>query len=199
MTNSPLEQVQALNAIMAANGDGDLKIWATEYGNATTPVFGVSETIQANFLEDFLIAWSKLPFAGPAFVYSAQDLVTGALNHEGNFGLFTDDGTPEQAAEVLANLIAANAHGTLPDYTAPLLPDAEVVYLQLATMVAGVINQGLIIPNAIIAAIYQELPGPLQQAFTALSDFITATTTQFLEATKPLVVDTISALLDLGL
>lgn len=199
VTNSPLEQVQALNAIMAANGDGDLKIRATEYGNATTPVFGVSETVQANFLEDFLIAWSKLPFAGPAFIYSTQDLATGALNHEGNFGLFTDDGIPKPAAEVLANLITANANGALPDYTAPLLPDAEVVYLQLATMVAGVINQGLIIPNAIFAAIYEVLPEPLQQAFTAASDFITATTTQFLEATKPMVVDTISVLLDLGL
>ncbi len=66
-------------------------------------------------------------------------------------------------------------------------------------MVAGVINQGLIIPNAIVAAIHQVLPEPLQQAFTALSDFITATTTQFLEATKPLALDAISALLDLGL
>lgn len=199
VTNSPLEQVEALNAIMAANGDGDLKIWATEYGNPTTPVFGVDETVQANFLEDFLIAWSKLPFAGPAYVYSAQDLATGMLNHEANFGLFNDDGTPKLAAEVLASLIAANANGTLPDYTAPPLPEVEVVYLQLMSMVAGVINQVLVIPNAIIQAIYQELPEPLQQAFTAVTDFITATTTQFLEATRPLAEDAIGVLLGLGL
>lgn len=198
VTNSPLDQVLALNAIMAANGDGALKIWATEYGHPTTPVFGVSETVQASFLEDFLIAWSKLPFAGPAFVYSAQDVATGMLNHEANFGLFTDDGTPKPAAEVLANLIAASANGALPDYTAPPLPEAEAVYIQLASLVSGVINQSLIIPNALMGALYQVLPEPLQQAFTALSDFITAATTQFLEATKPLVVDTISLLLDLG-
>ena len=198
VTNSPLEQVLALNAIMTANGDGDLKIWATEYGNPTTPVFGVSQTGQADFLEDFLIAWSKLPFAGPAFVYSSQDLVTGILNHEGNFGLFTDDGTPKLAAEVLASLISANANGTLPDFTAELLPRAEVVYIQLASMVAGVLNQVLIIPNAIFQAFYLELPEPVQQAFTAVSDFFTATTTDFLEATKPLALEAINALLDLG-
>jgi hypothetical protein len=198
VTNSPWEQVQALNAIMAANGDGDLKIWATEYGNATTPVFGVSEDVQANFLEDFLVAWSKLPFAGPAFIYSGQDVATGMLNHEANFGLFTDDGTPKLAAEVLAALIAAKDSGALPDYSAPLLPEAEVVYLQLASIAAGLINQALIIPNAIFEAFYQVLPEPLQQAFTAVSDFITASTTEFLEATKPLALDAIGVLLDLG-
>ncbi|MGV0625306.1 cellulase family glycosylhydrolase [Mycolicibacter minnesotensis] len=198
VTNSPLEQVLALAAIMAANGDDDLSIWATEYGNATTPVFGVDESVQATFLQDFLIGWSKLPFAGPAFIYSTQDLATGMLNHEANFGLFTDDGTAKLAAEVLAALIAAKDNGALPDYTAPLLPDAEVVYLQLAAMAAGVINQALIIPNAIFAAIYQVLPEPLQQAFTAVSDFITAATTEFLEATKPLALDAISVVLDLG-
>jgi hypothetical protein len=198
VTNSPWEQVQALNAIMAANGDGDLKIWATEYGNATTPVFGVSETVQANFLEDFLVAWSKLPFAGPAFIYSGQDVATGMLNHEGNFGLFTDDGTPKLAAEVLAALIAAKDSGALPDYSAPLLPEAEVVYLQLASIASGLINQALIIPNAIFEAFYQVLPEPLQQVFTAVSDFITAATTDFLEATKPLALDAIGVLLDLG-
>lgn len=198
VTNSPLDQVLALNAIMAANGDGDLKIWATEYGLPTTPVFGVSEAVQASFLEDFLIAWSKLPFTGPAFVYSAQDVATGMLNHEANFGLFTDDGTPKPAAEVLANLIAASANGVLPDYTAPPLPEAEAIYIQLASLVSGLINQSLIIPNVLMGAIYEVLPEPLQQAFTALSDFITAATTEFLEATKPLVVDTISILLDLG-
>lgn len=199
VTNSPLEQVEALNAIMTANGDGDLKIWATEYGNPTTPVFGVSDTVQANFLEDFLVAWSKLPFAGPAYVYTAQDLATGMLNHEANFGIFTDDGTPKLATDVMANLIAADAGGTLPDYTAPLLPEAEVVYLQLMTMVAGVINQALVIPNAIVAAIYQQLPESLQQAFTAFSDFMTAGLTQFLEDTKPFIEDSISVLLGLGL
>ncbi|BBY32435.1 hypothetical protein BST33_07530 [Mycolicibacter minnesotensis] len=198
LTNSPWEQVQALNAIMAANGDGDLKIWATEYGNATTPVFGVSETVQANFLEDFLVAWSKLPFAGPAFIYSGQDVATGMLNHEANFGLFTDDGTPKSAAEVLAALIAARDSGALPDYSAPLLPEAEVVYLQLASIASGLINQALIIPNAIFEAFYHVLPEPLQQVFTAVSDFITAATTDFLEATKPLALDAITVLLDLG-
>lgn len=198
VTNSPWEQLQALNAIMAANGDGDLKIWATEYGNPTTPVFGVSETVQANFLEDFLVAWSKLPFTGPAFIYSGQDITTGMLNHEANFGLFTDDGTPKSAAEVLAALIAAKDNGALPDYSAPLLPQAEAVYLQLASIATGLINQALIIPNAIIEAFYHVLPEPLQEAFTAVSDFVTAATTEFLEATKPLALDAISVLLDLG-
>lgn len=198
LTNSPWEQVHALNAIMAANGDGDLKIWATEYGNPTTPVFGVSETVQASFLEDFLVAWSKLSFSGPAFIYSGQDVATGMLNHEANFGLFTDDGTPKSAAEVLAGLIAAKDNGALPDYSAPLLPEAEEAYIQLASIAAGLINQALIIPNAIVAALYEVLPEPLQQVFTAVSDFITAATTEFLEATKPLALDAISVLLDLG-
>lgn len=199
ITDAPMEQLQALHAIMTANGDGNLKIWATEYGNATTPVIGVSQTVQAQFLEDFLVGWSKLAYTGPAFIHTAQDSATGALNPENNFGLFTDDGTPKLAAQMLATLIADKANGTLPDYTAPLMPVADSIYLQLASLASFVISQILHVPMSIGSAIYPQLPEPVAQVITGISDVSTEFMTAVLQATKPLIEEPINILVSLGL
>uniref|UniRef100_UPI0026EB7FEA cellulase family glycosylhydrolase n=1 Tax=Mycolicibacterium bacteremicum TaxID=564198 RepID=UPI0026EB7FEA len=185
--NAPLDQVRKLYELMVANGDGDKQIWATEYGTPTTPGWGVTQKEQAALLRDFLTAWSKLPYAGPAFVYTSEDAKTGILNHEFNFGLFTSDGRPKPAAQVLAELIAASGLGDLPDYTAPRMSAARDLYLQLASIGFGLVNQALILPNAAIAVVYNLMPGPLRKAFTAVANAVSAVVAQVAIAVTPVM------------
>lgn len=197
--NSALQQIQALYAVMVANGDGALKIWGTEYGNATVPVIGITKAEQAQYLQDFITAWTKLPFTGPAFVYTAQDLATGMLNAEANYGLFNSDGTPKQAALVLAKLLAElDATGVLPHYSAPTMSVARDVFLQVASVGFGLANTALIIPNAIIAAAYQQMPDSAKKAFTAVATYVSARFTDMIAAIAPFVQAGIGSSLDMG-
>ena len=185
--NTPLEQVKALYELMVANGDADKKIWATEYGTATTPGWGVTQAEQAALLRDFLTAWSRLPYTGPAFVYTSQDAQSGILNHEFNFGLFTSNGRPKLAAHVLADLIAQAGLGELPDYTAPRMSAARDLYLQLASVGFGLANQAMVIPNAAIAVIYSLMPDPVRRAFTAVANAVSAVVAQVAIAATPVM------------
>lgn len=153
--DSPLEQALALRALMSANGDEDLKLWATEYGVPTTPFFGLSQEQQAAFMADFISAWQNFDGAGPAFLYSGHDLSTGEWDNEANFGLFTSNWTPKQAVAVLSAMIADLEDGTLdnPIY-AQRLPFAQSLFIQVASTALGLINTALIIPRAIGQAVY---------------------------------------------
>ncbi|AQA07031.1 hypothetical protein BVC93_31560 (plasmid) [Mycobacterium sp. MS1601] len=195
VNNSPLEQVTALYALMVANGDAHKKIWATEYGTPTTPGWGVTQTEQAALLRDFVTAWSRLSFAGPAFVYSAQDLNTGILNHEFNFGLFTSNGKPKLAAQVLAELIAAGALGELPEYTAPRMSMARDVYLQLASIGFGLANQAMLIPHLAVAAVYNMMPAPMQRAFSTVAALVSRVAAEAMTAIAPAAQSGIESLL----
>lgn len=198
IANSPLEQVRQLYALMVANGDGDLKIWATEYGNATTPGWGVTQTEQAALMRDFITAWSRLSYSGPAFVYTAQDLATGILNHELNFGLFTSSGNAKLAAQVIAQLIAQSALGELPDYTAPKMTLARELYLQLASVGFGLANQALVIPNAVIALAYDHMPAVVRRAFQAVSKVVSQVAAAVVTAAAPVVQSAIASLLSMA-
>lgn len=195
INNSPLEQVTALYALMVANGDAHKKIWATEYGTPTTPGWGVTQIEQAALLRDFVTAWSRLSFAGPAFVYSAQDLNTGILNHEFNFGLFTSNGKPKLAAQVLAELIAAGALGELPEYTAPRMSMARDVYLQLASIGFGLANQAMLIPHLAVAAVYNMMPAPMQRAFSTVAALVSRVAAEAMTAIAPAAQSGIESLL----
>jgi hypothetical protein len=184
VTNSPLEQVKALYALMTANGDSALKIWATEFGNPTTPG-GINQTQQAQMLRDFVTAWSKLPFAGPAYVYTAADLNSGYLLDENNFGLFTTNGIPKLAAQTLATLISQLANGTLPNYTAPGMSAPQTIWIQLVSTAIAVVNQVLLIPNVATGILYNAAPRVLQQAFSAVAHTVSITAAQTLNAITP--------------
>lgn len=127
--DAPLEQIQRLRALMDANGDTALKIWATEYGNPTTGPFGISEKQQAQFLHDFVSAWQSVEGAGPSFIYSTRDLDTGAWNAEDNYGLWHTNWTPKAAADMLTELEQELKDGTLEPYVAPKLSLIEDAYL----------------------------------------------------------------------
>ena len=153
--DSPMEQILALRALMDANGDDAVKIWATEYGNPTTPFFGLTQEQHAAFMADFISAWQDVEGAGPAFLYSGHDLETGSWDSEANFGLWTSNWAPKAAVDVLTAMLEDLEDGTLdnPQY-AQRLPFQQVLFIQVASTVLGLVNTALIIPRAIGQAVY---------------------------------------------
>jgi hypothetical protein len=84
---------------MVANGDGNKLIWSTEYGEPTAIA---SEATQADYIEDYLTAWSKIPYAGPSFIYTTRDTATNSGWVDYTFGVLRDDWTLKEAAYILA-------------------------------------------------------------------------------------------------
>lgn len=105
----PFTQAQQLHAVMAANGDGNKKIWATEYGEPTSDV---SEDVQAAYIGDFLRTWRTLDFAGPAFIHTFADYQSGDPVQD-TFGLLHEDWTPKPAWDVVSTVIAENQANVL--------------------------------------------------------------------------------------
>lgn len=107
LAESALNQLTALRAALNSYGLSGIAIWATEYGEPTTPGLA-SPTQQAAYISNFVIEWqalSKTLNLGPAYLYSTRDIASGTLNDENNYGLFYTDGTPKPAALVVAQLL----------------------------------------------------------------------------------------------
>lgn len=158
LTGSPLNEVNAMRALMVAKGDGGKLIWATEYGLATiapiTPADqAVTEEHQAAYIKDFIAAWSAQSFAGPMFIYTMQDKpqYTGSL--EDSFGLYRADGTPKPAAQVVADFIAAHPqYAPGPNLLAVVTQAIQRFFSQIAaTVTAAVQNTVRAIVEAITA------------------------------------------------
>ncbi|MGV0853358.1 Ig-like domain-containing protein [Mycolicibacterium phlei] len=103
--NAPLWQAKEIYKLMVANGDGNKKIWATEYGQ---PSHLVSEESQADYIADFLRTWRNQSWAGPAFIQTIKDN-TEADENAANMGLFTKDWTPKKAWATLIEIVQENA------------------------------------------------------------------------------------------
>ncbi len=143
----PIEQVAAIRALMAANGDAALKLWATEYG---LPTSSVSQAQQAAYIHDFVVAWQQVEGAGPMFIYTTRDSATGSFDDEGNFGLFTSNWTPKLAADTVAALVADLADGTLEPFDVrPYLP-ANPALQAVQVFIRQLINQALVIPRFVV-------------------------------------------------
>ncbi|MGU3653228.1 cellulase family glycosylhydrolase [Mycolicibacterium sp. A43C] len=121
---SAVGQLQAMQDLMAQYGDGDKTVWTSEYG---LPTSYVSETQQAEFIDDFMTTWSELDGVGPQFIYSLVDRNSGSTEVEDTWGLFRDDYTPKQAATVVQAWIAEN--GPVPEGGIPVdeLPTLDQV------------------------------------------------------------------------
>lgn len=156
LTGSPLNEVNAMRALMVARGDGGKLIWATEYGLATiAPIKpadqAVTEEHQAAYIKDFVAAWSAQSFAGPMFIYTMQDKpqYTGSL--EDSFGLYRADGTPKPAAQVIADFIAAHPqYAPGPNLLAVVTQAVQRFFSQIAATVTAVVQNTV---RAIVAAI----------------------------------------------
>ena len=105
---SPLNQVQAIRELMEANGDGDLTIWATEYGLPTAEIAPgevITAEEQADFIDDFLHSWQNVEGAGPIFLYSTRDTFPNDPDLVYNFGFFYNNWTPKLSAQVIEDFI----------------------------------------------------------------------------------------------
>ncbi|WP_142392711.1 Ig-like domain-containing protein [Mycobacterium sp. 3519A] len=100
----PITQAEQMYAVMVANGDGNKKIWVTEYGQ---PSSEVSEANQAAFVGDFLRTWRNLDFAGPAFIHTLADYPSSDPI-QGSMGLFHQDWSPKPVLATVKQVIAEN-------------------------------------------------------------------------------------------
>jgi len=102
--SAPINQVEAMHAIMVEYGDGAKQIWATEYGQ---PSDYVSEQNQADYIADFLRTWRNLSYAGPAFIDTIKD--TGSADdNSSTLGVYHLDWTPKLAVAVIEQIIEEN-------------------------------------------------------------------------------------------
>ena len=146
VTNSPLQQLTSIRALMVANDDGNLKVWVSEYG---LPTNLVSQDQQAAYIKDFVGAWQGQDGAGPVFIYSTRDIDTGNWNSEGNFGIFQTNWTEKPAAEAIAEMIEQFNNGSF----TPTLIDASdykeaSYYLGALILTTELFSVGAILPTA---------------------------------------------------
>ncbi|NTY63091.1 cellulase family glycosylhydrolase [Mycolicibacterium sphagni] len=147
VANSPLEQVKAMRALMDANGDADLKIWATEYGLPTN--YPITQTQQAAFIHDFVVAWQNVDGAGPMFIYTTRDSYTGGFDDEQNFGLFKTNWTPKEAVATVEELLQQLASGTLQPFDVTPYANQVDVFGAAVIIIRQFINLVAIVPRAI--------------------------------------------------
>jgi polysaccharide biosynthesis protein PslG len=100
--DAPRNQLTGIREAMLANGDGEKKIWATEYGE---PSSEVGEKAQAEYLDDMLGKWRNLPFTGPVYVYTMRDRNSASREPDDTLGIFRSDGTPKPAERVVTSYL----------------------------------------------------------------------------------------------
>jgi hypothetical protein len=101
---SPLLMANQMHDVMTAYGDGNKKIWASEYG---MPSVLVGEAGQAAYIDDFLRAWRDLDYAGPAYIHTVRDLALLDLV-QASFGVYHQDWSEKPAVDVIEIVIDEN-------------------------------------------------------------------------------------------
>lgn len=90
----------SLRSVMIANGDGNKKIWGTEWGAPTNGPSGsgyVSESTQAAEVTSAFKLWTSYSWTGPLFVYDFRDDGTSTTTRENFFGLVRYDWSQKPA------------------------------------------------------------------------------------------------------
>ncbi len=99
---------KSLRSVMSDNGDAGKKIWATEFGAATSgPSGAVSEAKQAEMITKGYQLWAGYSWAGPMFSYQGRDLGTDPSTRENFFGLMRNDFSPKPAYSAYQQLAAS--------------------------------------------------------------------------------------------
>lgn len=85
-----------LHDIAVRHGDGDKRVWFTEFGMS-----GVDETPVAQYFTDtFSIIKTEMPWVETVFVFRYTTLYSGNINvQENNFGIFYSPNDPEQGGK----------------------------------------------------------------------------------------------------
>jgi len=155
-----LNQLEQIRQVMVDNGDGDLKVWATEYGLPTSQISTgdvITEEQQAAFIEDFLRTWQTVDGTGPVFIYSTRDTLSGDPDIQKNFGFFYTDWTPKQAALIIAQF----AGGQLPPESSdhPIIDAAIAFARAIADATVRVIQGGIKLFAAAVDVTVQVIKG----------------------------------------
>ncbi|HWZ65826.1 MAG TPA: cellulase family glycosylhydrolase [Patescibacteria group bacterium] len=103
---------KSLRQIMVSNGDGDKKIWVTEFGAPTGgpgTVYLVDENQQKQMILDALTLFKSYSWAGPFFWYSYKDAGNTPDTNENFFGLVRYDSTPKPAYNTFKDWISNNS------------------------------------------------------------------------------------------
>jgi hypothetical protein len=89
----------SIRSLMAAHGDAEKQLWATEFGAPTVVGLtgGVSDAVQARSVQKAFARWTRLPWAGPLIWYSYRDRGIDVSDREDFFGLVRADGTRKPA------------------------------------------------------------------------------------------------------
>ncbi len=100
----------SLRSTMVANGDGDKKIWATEFGAPTNGPSGayVSETTQAQHVTKAYELFGSYSWAGPLFTYSSRDYGTNPNTNYNFWGLLRYDFSSKPAFAAYQAAVAAD-------------------------------------------------------------------------------------------
>lgn len=164
---SPINQLNAIRSMMAAQGDGALKIWATEYGLPTSVVTAAD---QAAYIKDFLTAWQTFNGAGPVFLYTARDFAVGSTNAEDNFGIFTSNWTPKPAAQVIKDFITAlhlpaqQVPAAVFDVVGAFLSQLARIPTEFMNFVANIVQNFVNAIQTLFQGVVQAVTGPLASA-----------------------------------
>lgn len=106
-TTGGFRDLPALHDLMVARGDGDKKVWITEYGAPTgTGPYAVSEHDQAVTLLQARQHVDTWDWAGPLIYYELVDGGTDPDEIEDNFGVLRTDGSLKLAAVALIDTAA---------------------------------------------------------------------------------------------
>ena len=134
VANSPLTQLNSIYQLLQQYGDGNLKIWISEFGASTNDV---SQQTQADLIKNLLDTWQTLAYAGPAFIYTAQDGVPGA----DGYGIYNADWTPKLAVAVIATAIkeyASSAAGGIGGTVGGIVSGVTAIAQSLASLVKSI-------------------------------------------------------------
>lgn len=180
VANSPLTQLNSIYQLLQQYGDGNLKIWISEFGASTNDV---SQQTQADLIKNLLDTWQTLAYAGPVFIYTAQDGVAGA----DGYGIYNADWTPKLAVAVIAAAIkeyATSAAGGVGSTVGGIVSGVTAIAQSLASLltsislaIQGEFQQLGKAINAWVAAVSAHLTGTLPVSTPLAAKVTTATTT----------------------
>lgn len=115
-TSNSNRAIRDVTDLMVSRGQGDKKIWFTEFGASTSDPgaaapelsgqqVGVTLERQAEILTDGINYVRSLPNGGPIFLFDFRDVETGSRNVQFNYGLLRSDFTAKPSLAAVQALL----------------------------------------------------------------------------------------------
>ncbi len=163
VANSPLTQLNSIYKLLQQYGDGNLKIWISEFGASTNDV---SQQTQADLIKNLIDTWQTIAYAGPVFIYTAQDGVAGA----DGYGIYNADWTPKLAVAVIAAAIkqySSGVAGGIGSTVGGVVSGVTAIAQSLASLLQSI--------SLAIQGEFQQLGKAINAWMTAVSSHLTGT------------------------